>query len=490
MPITLGRIYGIPILLDYSWFIIFILIVYTVGFGLMPSSYPGLGWPDYLAIGILSSVLLFVSVLVHELAHSVLAKRNGLRIKQISLFIFGGVSEIEQEASKPSVELKVSAAGPITSIIIAIAAYGAWYLSVMLNLSPLFRAPVEYTALVNEIVALFNLIPAFPMDGGRILRSLLWFRNKDLLRSTRTASSVGRAIAYIMIFGGIFIVFFIDPITGIWLVLIGWYISSAARGAMTATVIEKDLQTMKAHQVMTRTIDSVSPEINLEELSQEFYRTKHNGFPVISGQELVGCVTSEDLRKVKREKWPETRVSDVMVPRYKLVTMYSSESSDRAFVLMNQNRIGRIFVLDDSGKLAGIITRSDIIKVVQMQESMHELRGRELSPGADGSVVSVQQGMLFILERPALGAGEWKVDYDPGVFTLVGRQRLSQQPQPSSSTTAAGVEQFTFEALKKGSYIIEFAAPQVEMAQGENDKQKKSKNRSPLDVAKYTIVVT
>ncbi|HZW55435.1 MAG TPA: site-2 protease family protein [Nitrososphaerales archaeon] len=476
MPITVGKIYGIPILLDYSWFIIFILIAYTVGFGLMPSTYPGLGWPDYVAIGVLSSVLLFGSVLVHELAHSILAKRNGLKIKQISLFIFGGVSEIEEEASNPSVELKVSAAGPITSILIAALAYGAWYLSVILHLTPLVRAPVEYTALVNEIVAAFNLIPAFPMDGGRILRSLLWYRNKDLLKSTRTASRVGNAIAYIMIFGGIFFVFFADPITGIWLVLIGWYISSAARGAMTATVIQKDLQMMKANQVMTRTIDSVSPDISLEELSQEIFRTKHNGFPVLSGQELVGCVTNEDLRKVKREQWPTTRVADIMVPREKLVTMHSDELSDRAFTLMNQNRIGRIFVLDNSGRLVGIITRSDIIKVVQMQESLHEVRGRESSIGADGSVVTVQQGMLFVLERPVQAGSEWKAVYDPSVFNLIGRRIV--QPTPESQ-----VEQFTFEAMKRGSYAIEFSAQQM----GVGTTQKKG--AALLNVIKYNIIV-
>ena len=203
MAIKIGSFYGIPLYLDYSAFKIFALIAYTVGFGLMPTSYPNLSTIEYISIGILSANQLFVSIIVHELAHSIVAKRNGLKIGKITLYLLGGVSEMEEEPPNAGLELKMSAAGPLTSIAIAVACFFGWVASVNSNAPALIQGPVYYSFLVNAIVAGFNLIPAFPMVGGRILRSLIWRRNNDMMKSTRTAATIGRGFAYLIMFAGI-----------------------------------------------------------------------------------------------------------------------------------------------------------------------------------------------------------------------------------------------------------------------------------------------
>lgn len=435
MSVKIGKIQGIPIVLDYSWFIIFILIAVTVGYGLMPANYPGLSQFAYLAIGILSSILLFGSVLLHELAHSLVAKRNNLKIKRISLFLLGGVSEMEEEPQNPSLELKMAAAGPATSALLTIVVGFLWYVSAALHLPAIIEAPLQYTMLINGIVTAFNLIPAFPMDGGRILRSILWNRSKDMLEATKKAASLGRWIAYALIAVGIFLGFSIDIITGFWLILIGWMVSSGAQNSLAQTMIRQDLAGLKVSQVMTRAIDSVPPEMTLQQLHDEFLRLKHNGYPVMSGQDFVGCVTTDDLRKADKNAWNTTLVSQVMIPRDKIVSIKPDEQVIKSISVMNDNRVGRLFVLDENGKLSGIITRSDVLKAIQARE------GAQTS--SLGRTFSVGQGMYFVLEQQLPKEGKkWTASYSQDEMLLVGEK------------TEGETQQFTFQALKIGNFKI------------------------------------
>lgn len=472
MPITIGKVYGIPILLDYSWFIIFFLIAFTVGFVSIPVAYPNLSLIEDLVIGVVSAILLFVSILVHELAHSILAKRNGLNIKQITLFLFGGVSEIEETSINPSLELRVAAVGPLTSVVIAVIAFLAWYASQVENLTPLITAPLQYTAFVNGIVAAFNLIPAFPMDGGRILRSVLWSRNNDIMRATRTASTVGRGFAYALMISGIGLVVFGFFVDGLWFVLIGWFISNASKSALAYTAVQEDLRKLRAFELMTRNVDSVSPETSLEELSQTAFQRKQSGFPVLSRGELVGYVSNDDLKRVKRELWTTTRAEEIMVRREKLVTMKGYEVAEKAFTMMNSNKTDKIFVVDDKNLLLGIITRSDIIRVVQMEESAKDTRGEKYAIGADGKTITVQQGMLFILEQPAQGETDWTASYDQSKFLLVGERLVGS------------TKSFTFEALGKGSFSItlNFSSTQI--------SERNNQPRLVQKAVKFNIIVS
>jgi len=437
VSVKIGKIYGISIALDYSWFIIFILIAFTVGFGLMPSNYPGLGDIVYLSIGILSSILLFASVLIHELAHSIIAKRNKMKIKRISLFLLGGVSEMEEEPSSPSLELRMSAAGPLASAAITVIVWILWQASALLKLPPIVQAPLQYTTLINEIVTLFNLIPAFPMDGGRIFRSLLWMRSRDIISATKRAASLGKWISYALIGVGIFIGFSIDIITGFWFILVGWLVSSGAQASLKQTIIRQDLGDLRIGQIMTRAVDLVSPEITLQQLQDEFFRLKHNGFPVVSGGDLVGCVTTDDLRRVDKKLWSTTLVGQIMVPKEKLVTVKEDVPVFRGIQMMNDNRVGRLFVVGDFGKLVGIITRSDTMKAIHVREgaAMSEL----------GRTFSVSQGMFFILEQRSSQGKVWTATYNAEEVSLVGEK------------TSEEIKQFTFQALKIGTFKIKLS---------------------------------
>ena len=470
MAIKVGSISGIPLRIDYSWFIIFLLIVWTVGYGFMPAQYPNLPSIDYLAIGILAAVMLFVSILLHELAHSIVAKRNGLKIGSITLFLFGGVSAMEEEPNTAGLELKMSAAGPLTSVAIAVISWLAWIASVDLGASVLVQAPLYYTALVNVIVAGFNMIPAYPMDGGRVLHSILWGVNKDMVRSTRIASTVGQGFAILMMMGGIFFLLATgDFFSGFWLILIGWFVWSGAKSELNQTIIHRDLSNMKVADIMTRNVDSVSPEINLVELSTDFMERKHNGFAVMSNGEFIGCVTTADLRRVKREAWGQTQVRQVMTLKEKMITVGENDPAERSLMLMNMNQIGRVFVLDAGRKLSGIVTRTDVIKTIQMKEAIYEGKGASVS-ALLGLQLAVDQGMLFELE-PKAGGTEWRASYNSSEFLLVS-ERIVQL------SGGAQTKQFTFQALQKGKYTIV-------LSQGVPEPGRAPKGQSVT----YTIVV-
>lgn len=474
MAIKLMTAFGVPIYLDYSWFLIFALIVWTVGFGLMPTSYPNLSSIEYLTIGVFSAVLLFFSIVVHELAHSIVARGSGLQIGKITLFLFGGVSEMEGGPTNPDVELKMAAAGPLTSIAIGVITGGLWILSANLNAPALVQAPLYYSFLVNVIVAAFNLIPAFPMDGGRILRSLMWKFNHDFIKSTKTATTVGRVFAYLIMGAGIFAILAIDFFTGIWLLLIGWFISSGASSELTQTLVQQDLANLKARDMMTRNVDSVLPNITLTDLSLEFLNRKHNGFPVISNDELIGCVAMEDLRKVKRENWNSVNVRDIMIPKERLVTIRETDPALNVLTLMNKNKIGRVYVLDPaSGKLSGIITRSDVIKTIQMEESIF---GRQSYLPSAGPVITVEQGMMFEIETPRDGGADWSAGFNNSEFALVSEKVLQLSDSGQS-------KQFTFQALQKGRFSINLALGTAQTGSPTGTTVRSQKQ------IKYTIIV-
>jgi Zn-dependent protease/CBS domain-containing protein len=387
-------------------------------------------------------VLLFISIVVHELAHSIVAKRNGLRIRQITLFIFGGVSQMEEEPRTASLELRMSLAGPLTSVVLAAVLYLAWLASVYVGANPFVEVPLNYAALVNGIVAAFNLIPAFPLDGGRVLRSLLWRRNGDLLRSTATSVKAAKFVAYtMMLIGGIFI-FTVDVVSGLWFILIGWFVMSGAQGEMAQMMLQQELSNLRAVDIMTRRLDSVPPDMTLDRLQEEFFRLKHNGFPVLSGSELQGCVTVDDLKRTKRDKWPATRVSDIMTPRENLAVMAEDDPSTKALQLMGSRAIGRVFVIGKDGRASGIITRSDVIRAAQLQQMAAAPGG-----GLMGGSFTVERGMGFILEQPAFEGTKWKAVYDASQVELVS-------DRGAKHTDGREYSQFVFEASKPGILSI------------------------------------
>src|SRR2546425_1140605 len=375
MSLTIGRIIGIPVRIHYTLWLVLLLIAWSLAEGYMPQHYPGLGSSTYWAIGIVSAIVLFVSVFLHELSHSYIAKKNGLPIKRITLFFFGGVSEMSEEPKDPALEVRMAAAGPLTSFLIAIVLGGFWYLTVLVGgpkpggLTPII-ATLYYAALLNGVLGAFNLIPAFPLDGGRVLRGSLWNRSKNLLSATANATRVSEAISLLMMAVGLLFVVFGDFINGLWIIFLGWFIRSGAETSLRQTRLTESLAGVRVGDIMTRELLSVSPDASVQQLVSDYFLVHpHGGYPVISNGKLLGVVTMSSVRSIPREKREVERVSEAMVPFERTVTASPSTLAIDALQLMAKNGVGRLVVMDGD-RIAGMVTRGDLMKTMKARQDL------------------------------------------------------------------------------------------------------------------------
>jgi len=313
----IGKIAGIDIDIHVSWIIILVLLTVSLATGWFPQLYPGWSSATYWVVGLISALLLFVSVLLHELAHSLVARRRGLPVKSITLFIFGGVSNIEQEPKSPGVEFQMAVVGPLTSLLIGAVCY--------LLLLPLrgTNSPLEgilyYLAVTNILLGVFNLIPGFPLDGGRVLRSIVWRITGSLTKATRAASITGQTIAYLFILLGIWLFFAGNILDGIWLGFIGWFLLSAAQSANTQVMLQSTLRGVTVGEVMNPTPPTVPANISLQKLIDEYFLPRGLRFAlVIQGDRLAGLITLSDIRHVPREQWEYIPVGQAMIPVVRL----------------------------------------------------------------------------------------------------------------------------------------------------------------------------
>jgi len=375
MSLNIGRIIGIPVRIHYTLWLVLLLIAWSLAEGYMPQHYPGLGATTYWAIGIVSAIVLFVSVFLHELSHSYIAKKNGLPIKRITLFFFGGVSEMSEEPKDPALEVRMAAAGPLTSFLIAIVLGGFWYLTVLVGgptpggLTPII-ATLYYAALLNGVLGAFNLIPAFPLDGGRVLRGSLWSRSKNLLSATTNATRVSEAISLLMMAVGLFFVVFGDFINGLWIIFLGWFIRSGAETSLRQTRLTESLAGVIVGDIMTRELLSVSPDASVQQLVSDYFLVHpHGGYPVISDGKLLGVVTMSSVRSIPREKREVERVSQAMVPYERTITVSPTTSAIDALQMMAKNGVGRLVVMDGD-RIAGMVTRGDLMKTMKARQEL------------------------------------------------------------------------------------------------------------------------
>ena len=375
MSLNIGRIIGIPVRIHYTLWLVLLLIAWSLAEGYMPQHYPGLGATTYWAIGIVSAIVLFVSVFLHELSHSYIAKKNGLPIKRITLFFFGGVSEMSEEPKDPALEVRMAAAGPLTSFLIAIVLGGFWYLTVLVGgptpggLTPII-ATLYYAALLNGVLGAFNLIPAFPLDGGRVLRGSLWNRSKNLLSATTNATRVSEAISLLMMAVGLFFVVFGDFINGLWIIFLGWFIRSGAETSLRQTRLTESLAGVIVVDIMTRELLSVSPDASVQQLVSDYFLVHpHGGYPVISDGKLLGVVTMSSVRSIPREKREVERVSQAMVPYERTITVSPTTSAIDALQMMAKNGVGRLVVMDGD-RIAGMVTRGDLMKTMKARQEL------------------------------------------------------------------------------------------------------------------------
>lgn len=368
--LRLGRIWGIEIGIDWSWFLVFALVTWTLSAHVFPLEYRG-SPSVYWLTGVLTSLLFFASVLAHELGHSVVALRTGLPVRSITLFIFGGVAQIAREPSRPSQEFLIAVAGPLVSV--ALGTLFGLLAQAAPSPSPL-GALAGWLARINFLLALFNLLPGFPMDGGRIVRAALWGVTGDLLRATRIASWAGRGIAYLIMLAGVLLAFLRgDWLSGLWFVFIGLFLENAASASYQQLALREALRRHRAREVL-HPVDGlvvVPPDLPLEALVQEYIlRTGRRCFPVIDAYgQLRGIVTLHHVKEIPREAWASTTVGEAMTPREQVVKVSPDTPLDALLERMSVDGVNQVLVVED-GRFRGLVSRDQLVEFMKTRAEL------------------------------------------------------------------------------------------------------------------------
>lgn len=357
--IELFRLFGIPIRLDLSWFVIAVLIVWSLATGVFPQLEPHLTPRAYWAMGVAGALGLFASIVVHEFFHAWVARRHAIPMHGITLFIFGGVAEMGAEPPSPKAEFRMAVAGPLASIAIGLIALGLAQLAA--GWSSTIRGVLGYVGLINLVLAGFNLIPAFPLDGGRIFRSALWHWKRDLQRATAIASRVGTGFSLVlMILGGVRVLYG-DFVGGMWSLLIGMFLRQAAESAYQQVLVRHALEGEPVRRFMTEEAVSLPSGITVgDAVERYFYRYHHKLFPVRDNGHLLGCLSTAELKQVPREEWDRRTVGSLVVPCGAENAIGPDADALEALALMRRTGRPRLLVVED-GHLAGVVTLKDLL---------------------------------------------------------------------------------------------------------------------------------
>jgi Zn-dependent protease/predicted transcriptional regulator len=382
---------GIPVRIHYTLWIVFALIAWSLARGYMPQQYPGLDLATYWGIGITSAIILFASVLVHELSHSYVAKKNGLPIARITLFFFGGVSEMTEEPQDPGLEIRMAAAGPLMSFLIAGVLGGLWYLSKFAVAPIAVSATLGYGALINTVLGVYNLLPAFPLDGGRVFRGSLWKRTKNLVGATRTATRVSEGLSVLMMLGGFVSIIYGDFFDGIWIIVLGWFIRSGAETSLRQTLLSETMTGVTVGNIMSKNVLTVPPDMSLQQaVGYYFLVYPHGGYPVIKDGKILGLITLQSIRSIPKNRWETETVRDAMIPYERTITVHSSLTVLDAMQKMARNKVGRMLVVEGD-RLLGIVTQGDLVKSIRTRQELELTQVTSQSPGAS-PVMSGQVG--------------------------------------------------------------------------------------------------
>jgi Zn-dependent protease len=363
-----ARIVGIDIEIHPSWLLILAFVAYSLSAGFFPDQYENWSTFAYWAVGISAAVLLFVTVLIHEMAHALVAKRRGLEVPRITLFIFGGVSHLSRQPSSAGEEFQIAAAGPATSLLIAIVTgLAGWALR---DVNDKLEAILLYLAFVNTALAVFNILPGFPLDGGRVLRSIAWKRTGSFRRATRIASNVGELFGYSLIAIGFFLLLGGLIFNGLWLMFIGWFLLGAARGEASNLQLEGVLKKLTARDVMREDFPSVTPGTPLQSVVDDYMVGQgERAVMVANGGTVLGILTVTDVRRVPRDEWRSTPAQSAMTPRERIVTVIATTPAVEVLVLLGEKRLNQVPVLDD-GRMVGLVTRREILERLQLAETL------------------------------------------------------------------------------------------------------------------------
>ncbi|OGF57701.1 MAG: hypothetical protein A2Z21_05460 [Candidatus Fraserbacteria bacterium RBG_16_55_9] len=374
--LRLGKVFHIEIGLDYSWFIVFALVTWTLSANYFPDIYPS--WPRfypslgegiYWIVGLVTSLLFFASVLAHELGHSVVALRTGLPVQSITLFIFGGVARIGREPTRPRQELLIAIAGPAVSALLGLL---FWALSASW---PNPRSPLaalsEWLSYTNFALALFNLIPGFPLDGGRVLRAILWSIGGNLVRATRIASWIGRGVAYLFILGGLLLALLDgDWLSGIWLAFIGWFLDNAASMSYQQLALREMLSSRVTREVLQSDLPQVRRDLTLDRFIQEvLLKTGRRSFPVMDNGRPLGIISLHHVKTIPKASWATTTVEAAMTPLERTIQVGPEDTLARVLEQMTVDGINQVLVIQDE-KLLGLISREQLLSFIQTRAEL------------------------------------------------------------------------------------------------------------------------
>ncbi|AFU60016.1 putative zinc metalloprotease [Candidatus Nitrososphaera gargensis Ga9.2] len=391
----MARVRGIPVRLHFTMVIAFLLIAWTLAGGLMQVYVPGLTAAQYWLMGAAGAVVLFFSVFLHELMHSIVAMRYGIKVRQITLFIFGGVSEITEETRDFRKEFNIAIAGPVTSFAVASVLATIWWpiSSFITDASPLAlpkqmaEGVLLYGAIVNALVGGFNLIPAFPLDGGRVLRAALIRQKRSYDDATRIAARVGVAISYGFMGLGFFIMLAGSFISGIWLLLIGWFLNSGAQSYLVQHELSSALSGVRLRDIMNTRVITVREDIAVDQLLRDYFGAyMKSAFPVVDASgRLLGMVMLKSVTGVADERRQHIRAGDIMIPAGDLAVMAPDRRADEALQQMTRTRVGKVFVCDAGGRLLGLVSKTDIMNVASEREEYRKELGAQRRPAADST---------------------------------------------------------------------------------------------------------
>jgi len=366
--IPLGRILGIPIRLDYSWFLIFVLLTWSLAVGYYPAEFKNLPASHYWIMAALTTIMLFVSVLLHELGHSVVAMHYKVPVRSITLFIFGGVSLIGAEPPSPSAGFWISIAGPIVSFALA---------GIFRQLYPLLAgftqvlAIVKYLAYINVALGVFNLIPGFPLDGGGVFRSIVWGFTHSMRRATIIASTVGRFIAYLFIFLGVLQMFEGNFMNGLWIAFIGWFLESAARGMIQQQALHDLLAGHKVSQAMSPHYTAIPADTTLQQLvDHHILAIGQRSFLVNRGGQVMGLLTLHHIKGIPRSAWPTTTVAQIIIPASEMKRIGPDDDLWQAVEKMDRDGVNQLPVMSN-GTVLGVLRREDVLSYLR---TLRELR--------------------------------------------------------------------------------------------------------------------
>lgn len=362
--IPVGKILGIPIGVDYSWFLIFLLLSWILAKNYFPTEFKNWSLLEYWIVGIVTTIMLFVSVLLHELGHSIIALKYKIKVKQINLFIFGGLAEIAGEPPKASAEFWIAIAGPVVSFFLA----GIFYLLQLLtqNVAPVF-AVFEYLAYINFVLAVFNLIPGFPLDGGRVLRAIVWGFTHNLHRATYIAAIVGRFFGFFFIFIGFLQIFAGNVGNGIWIAFIGWFLESAAMAQLQQQILEEHLSGHLVSEAMSNDYAIIPDDTTIQEvMDNHFLGIGRRSLFIKKDNQFIGILTMHKIKEIPSDNWQNTFVKEIMIPLSDTQKVEPDAPLWNALLKMDKNGVNQLPVMEGN-ELLGVLSRESIITFLSLQ---------------------------------------------------------------------------------------------------------------------------